>query len=84
MDHQRTKSTECTGLSARLEISAQNRLQELELQSPEASCPEYLSDDCVIKTLSPYDQEFIVHWRSNSVKRSVFQMAARREKCLPD
>lgn len=55
-----------------LEISAQNRLQELELQSPEASCPEYLSDDCVIKTLSPYDQEFIVHWRSNSVELSVF------------
>lgn len=65
-------STACPGLSARLQIFAQNCLQELVLLSPEASCPEYLSNDCVIKTRLPYDQEFIVHWRSNPVELSVF------------
>lgn len=71
MDHRRTNSTACTGVSARLEVSAQNRQQELEPPPPGASCPEYLGDDCVIKALWPYDQEFIADWRSSSVELSI-------------
>lgn len=71
MDRRRTSSTACTGVSARLEVSTQNRLQELEPPPPGASCPEYLGDDCVIKALWPYDQEFIADWRSSSVELSM-------------
>lgn len=89
MDPRRTRSTACTSLSARLEVSAQNRLQELKLPSPEASCPEYYSNDCVIMALWPYDQK-----RFSSLEEQLSgaqhvlsgsrKQPARREKGLSD